>query len=176
MKKSLTVLSALLLLLLTACVAQQDIALPAHKTMLSAVKGTGTGLYSAYVRAVDSAINIVIDKILKKKPEFISFDWGTNFALSAAEREQMVAAFGSYGVLVDTRGLNPPLRTVEELGKGVTLVFPTGSQHASSEADFTITVEVVTSNQGYAYYYDFDIHNGNYVLVAYSNAYVNPRG
>lgn len=177
MKHAKILVLALALALLTACAAPKEAALPAHKTMVvkASADAQESSMYNAYLRAIDTAINLVIDEKLNQKPEYISFDWGTNFALGTAQREKLAKAFGVYGDIVDTRGLNPPLRSIEEMGKGVTVLFPTGAQHATEGADLTITVEVIHSKTGYAYYFDYVISGGKYILTEYSSAYINPR-
>jgi hypothetical protein len=152
--------------------------LPPHSTLGKTASLEGAdGITRAYILASDTAINLTADKLYKdseKRPEYISFDFATNFALNKAGREKLVSAFEVYGIELDTKGVGAHLGLAEQ-NRGFVLQYIIGGQHNSSDADLTITVEVLIGNKGYAYYFDYNIFGDEYVMINYENAYEKMR-
>ena len=158
--------------------AVQPVSPPQSKiiTVTPEIPDSCSRLAAAYIQATDLAIKMATDAYRSTAPEFLSFGFGTTFALKQSERDLFVKAFEVYGIPLDTRGTNPPARTTEEMSKGFVLLFPTGSKHKAPDADLTVTVEVCYQNRGYVYYFDFDLSGNQYVMIQYLAGYeeINP--
>ena len=104
MKKIFCILMLLTLFLgLVGCKESQPIALPSHSVLGASASLEGAdNLTGAYILASDTAINILANKMLKENPEaleYISFDFGTSFALKRAGKDKLISAFDAYGFL-----------------------------------------------------------------------------
>lgn len=150
--------------------------LPAHTVLQQSASADGAdAITGAYILATDTAINIVADKLGSgDKIQYISFDFGTSFALKQTQRDVLVKAFDVYGIPVDTNGESGHSELAER-NRGFVLQYIVGNQYNKKEFDHTITVEVLHGNKGYAYYFDFNIFSGEYVLVNYEEAYEKMR-
>ena len=173
------VLISLLVLSFVGCKESKEVYLPPHTVLEQTASLDGAdSLTQAYIRATDTAINLVADKMLKdtpeNKPEYISFDFATSFALRKDAREKLVNAFEVYGIALDTHG-EAGHSGIAEQSKGFVIQYIVGTQHNKAEYDFTITVEVLYRNKGYAYYFDFNIFDDKYVMVNYEDAYEKMR-
>lgn len=177
MKKTISIILCILAVALCGCSTKQSkpATLPSHDIMGASAKMENVnGITGAYILASDCAVNLVTNEKRTSKPEYISFDFGTSFALKQSEQQQLVAAMEVYGVPIDTDGIIAH-NTLADKNRGFVLQYIVGSQHNKTGIDFTITVEVVYANKGFAYYFDFNIFNGEYVLVNYEPAYENMR-
>jgi len=179
MKKILVCILALGLMLgLAGCKNREAVYLPPHVTLGKTASLEGADdITGAYILASDTAINLCADKLYKdsdKRPEYISFDFATNFALNKQGREKLVSAFEVYGIELDTKGVGAHQGLAEQ-NRGFVLQYIIGGQHNSADSDLTITVEVLVGNKGYAYYFDFNIFGDEYVMINYEDAYEKMR-
>lgn len=178
MKRTLvTVILLITVLLATACSKVEPANLPLHLILQKSatIPENASGLCGAYILAVDTAINLCTDNKLKQKPEFISFNFTSTFPLHQEEKDLMVKQFEVYGIPVDTRGFNPPERTMEEMLKGYIIEFPSSAQYTDPKADLTITVTINNGRMGYIYNFDFVVKKGKYILINYDDDYLNVR-
>lgn len=153
--------------------APEEISLPAHKiTGKYAEIPEDSGILGAYIKATDLAVNRVIDEHRKALPEFISFNFNTNEPLQPSQIEQLLAALEVYGIPIDTDGHKA--KTVEEMNRGLVIVYQDDANLNSSSADLTVQVEVITGNYGYIICSDFKISGGEYILIAYDDSTVVP--
>ena len=164
---------------LAGCKESKEVYLPTHVVLGQTATLDGANpLTKAYIRATDAAINFVADKLLKdtpdKKIEYLSFDFATSFALRKDERETLLKAFEVYEIPIDTLG-DAGHSGLAEQTKGFVIQYIVGTQHNKADYDFTITVEVMYRNKGYAYYFDFNIFDDKYVMVNYEDAYEKMR-
>lgn len=147
--------------------------LPEHTVMETSVviPDDTSNLLRAYLLAADLAANQVIDKKLEQKPQYISFHFTTNAALSQEERDKMMELFEAYGVTVDDRGLNSPKRTLEERAQGITIGFPSTTKYQTSDCDLTIPIDVYLGSRCYTYTADYMIEKGEYILFRWEMLY-----
>ena len=179
MKKLLCFLMlAALMLGLVGCKEDKQVTLPPHKVLGASASLEGTdGLTGAYILATDTAINILANKMFKDtddRPQYISLDFATSFALKKAGKEKLLSALEVYGIPVDDFG-EIAHNGLKERNQGFVIQYPVGGQHNTQKSDFTITVEVLYKNYGYAYYFDFNIFGDRYVMVNYENGYEKVR-
>lgn len=151
--------------------------LPAHNLLKEkAEQENADGITKAYIAATDAMLNYIVDEKMgsKEKLKYISFDFATNFALNSEQREKMISAFSVYGIPADTEGAAAH-STLTQRNEGVVFQYIIGAKHNTKAYDFTITVEALYGNKGYAYYYDFNIFGDDYVLVNFEQAYEKMR-
>ena len=153
--------------------APKEASLPEHRTTGKYAQASeDAGLLGAYIRATDLAVNLVIDENRKTLPEFISFNFNTNVPLQPSEIQLLLEAFEIYGIPLDTDGHKA--KTMEEMNKGLVVVYQDESNLNSSGADLTVQVEVITGNYGYVVCSDFKGQRRKYILTAYDDSTVVP--
>jgi len=174
-KKLFTILLiASLLFIIVGCNKVTAAVIPNHSIMQASISipDDVSKLANAYMLSADIAANQVIDKDVKFKPDYISFNFTSNDALNQDERNLMQELFKVYGVTVDDRGLNPPKRSIEERARGIVIGFPSTTKYQTSDSDLTIPVDVYFGTNAYTYACDFKIQNDKYILFRWENVYV----
>ena len=124
------------------------------------VPDNASQLAKAFFTATDFVMNTVINKNVKKKPEFISFEFSSDVLLSADEKTDLMEAFKIYGVEI-TEGLRKDLGEIE---RGITIGYDSIKNTQTNDADLTIPVKVYFGNDYYTYCCDFKTVKGEYVL------------
>ncbi len=164
---------------LVGCKENRQVELPPHSVLGASASLDGEeGITGAYILATDTAINLLANKKLKDQSvdvlKYISFDFGTNFALKKDGKSKLVQAFDTYGIPVDDKG-ELAHNSLKEQNEGFVVQYPVGTQHNTTKYDFTITVEILYKNYGYSFYFDFNIFGDKYVMVNYEEGYENLR-
>lgn len=166
MKKLLCFLMVLLLLL-PGCSKNtvEPLAELPHEIMGTAItlpdKASGFAL-ACYV-AADRAANTIIDTKMKKKPEFIAFEFSSDVMLSRSEKEEMMALFSCYGVEI-SEGARTDLADID---RGITIAFDSIEQSQTSDCDLTIPVKIYYGRSFYVYCADFVKDGDDYVLFRF---------
>lgn len=117
-------------------------------------------LAKAIFIATDYVMNTVINKNLKKKPEFISFEFSADVLLSQSERAALKEAFKCYDIEI-TDGLRKDLSEIE---RGITIGYDSIKKTQLDDCDLTIPVKIYYGNDYYTYCCDFKTVKGEYVL------------
>ncbi len=119
-----------------------------------------SGFASAVYLAADYVMNTVINTKIKKKIEFISFEFSGDVLLSNEEKQAMKDIFSCYGVEISD-GLRDDLTDIE---RGVTIGFGSISNASLEDCDLTIPVKIYYSNDYYTYCCDYKIVKGDYIM------------
>jgi hypothetical protein len=119
-----------------------------------------SGFASAVFLAADRIMNEVINTKIKKKIEFISFEFSGDVFLSLEERQLMKELFSCYGVEI-TDGLRSDLTDIE---RGVTIGFGSIQNASVDGADLSIPIKIYYSNDYYTHCCDYKIVDGEYIM------------
>ncbi len=117
-------------------------------------------LAKAFFMATDFVMNTVINKNVKKKPEFISFEFSSDVLLSENEKTLLMDAFKVYDIEI-TEGLRKDLAEIE---RGITIGYDSIKNTQIDDCDLTIPVKIYFGNDYYTYCCDFKTVKGEYVL------------
>lgn len=117
-------------------------------------------LAKAIFMATDFVMNTVINKNVKKKPEFISFEFSSDVLLSQDEKTALKDAFKVYEIEI-TEGLR---KNLDEIEKGITIGYDSIKNTQTDDCDLTIPVKIYFGNDYYTYCCDFKTVKGEYVL------------
>ena len=124
------------------------------------VPGDASQLAKAFYMATDFVMNTVINKNVKKKPEFISFEFSSDVLLSKDEKTALMEAFKVYDIEI-TEGLRKDLSEIE---RGITIGYDSIKNRQTDDCDLTVPVKVHFGNDYYTYCCDFKTVKGEYVL------------
>lgn len=162
MKRSVCLL-LLFVLLFTGCFQRVEPIDVSHSIMDDkriTVPQDISALAKAIFVATDYVMNTVINKNVKKQPEFISFEFSSDVLLSTKEKDALKDAFKCYGVEI-TDGLRKDLSEIE---RGITIGYDSIKNTQLEDCDLTIPVKVYFGNDYYTYCCDFKMVKGEYVL------------
>ena len=152
------------ILLFTGCEEKVDrVADVSHEIMGNVsieIPENASALSKAIYEATDYVANTVINKNVKKKPEFISFEFSSDVLLSNDEKATLKELFKCYGVEV-TDGLRSSLSEIE---RGITIGYGSIQKTQLDDCDLTIPVKVYWGNDYYTYCCDFKLYKGEYVM------------
>ncbi|MBE7091892.1 MAG: hypothetical protein E7365_01775 [Clostridiales bacterium] len=119
-----------------------------------------SNLAKAIFVATDYVMNTVINKNIKKQPEFISFEFSTDVLLSQSEKDALKEAFECYGIEI-TDGLRKDL---DEIERGITIGYDSIKNTTLEDCDLTIPVKIYYGNDYYTYCCDFKMVKNEYIL------------
>ena len=122
-----------------------------------------SGFSKAVIEATDAAINTAVNDVLKKKPEFISFEFSSDVMLSAEEKAALKETFSAYGTEISD-GLRSSLSEIE---LGITVGYDSVQRLQTSDCDLTIPVKIYYGKNIYTYCADFKIYGNDYVLFRF---------
>ena len=162
MKRFLCLL-LLVVLLFSGCAEKVEQIEVSHSIMddkYITVPEDASQLAQAFYMATDFVMNTVINKNVKKKPEFISFEFSSDVLLSKDEKTALMDAFKIYGTEI-TEGLRKDLAEIE---RGITIGYDSIKNRQTDDCDLTIPVKVYFGNDYYTYCCDFKTVKGEYVL------------
>lgn len=167
--KKLIPLLLLLPLLFAGCKQEvEHIAVPPHQVMGVSIEipENISGLAKAYFEATDMTVNAVIDANLKKKPEFISFEFSSDVKLSDEEKALLLSLFACYDTEISDGGIRSELTDIE---RGITVGYGSIDQTQTSDCDLTIPVKIYYGRYFYTYCSDFIKDGDEYVLFRFEN-------
>lgn len=163
MKKILSVLF-ILILLFTGCEEKvehvEDVSHEIMGNVSITIPENSPAITKAIYESTDFVLNTVINENMKKKPEFISFEFSSDVLLSNAEKQEIMELFKVYGVEI-SEGLRKNLSDIE---RGVTIGYGSIKNTQLEDCDLTIPVKIYYGKNYYNYCCDFKMYNGEYVM------------
>ena len=119
-----------------------------------------SALAKAIFEATDYVANTVINKNMKQKPEFISFEFSSDVLLSNDEKATLKELFKVYGVEISD-GLRSGLSDIE---RGITIGYGSIKKNQLEDCDLTIPVKIYYGKNFYNYCCDFKLYKGEYIM------------
>ncbi len=119
-----------------------------------------SAITKAIFESTDYVLNTVVNSNMKKKPEFISFEFSSDVLLSNEDKALMMDLFKVYNVEI-TEGLRKGLSEIE---RGVTIGYGSIKNTQLEDCDLTIPVKIYYGKNYYNYCCDFKMYNDEYVM------------
>lgn len=168
MKKLIPLLLLLPLLFAGCQKTTEHVAVPPHEVMGVSIEipPNISGLAKAYFEATDMTVNAAIDAFLKKKPEFISFEFSSDVKLSNDEKSLLLSLFSCYDTEISDSGIRTELTDIE---RGITVGYGSIDQTQTSDCDLTIAIKIYYGRYYYTYCSDFIKEGDEYVLFRFEN-------
>ncbi len=141
----------------------QDVSHEIMDNVAIEIPNDSSTLAKAIYEATDMTFNQVVNQYVKKKPEFISFEFSSDVLMSQNEKDTLKKLFSCYNVEI-TEGRRAEL---SEIDRGVTIGFGAISRTQTDDCDLTIPVKVYYGRNYYTYCSDFMLVNGEYVLFRF---------
>lgn len=170
MKKAFLPLLSIVLIVFLLCsctTAPQAVAPPEYAVLGKGIEipDSASKLAQAYYAAANYTVNEVIDKKVKKAPEYISFQFSTDVKLSADEKQTLKTLFAAYDIEI-TDGLRSDLA---DIGRGITVSYNSFSEAYIEDSDLSIAVKIYYQQYAYTYTCDFKEYKGSYVLFRFDD-------
>ena len=163
---------AIILLLLVGCQPSAEPLPQAPHTVMDGVAITlpvgASPFAKAIYEATDRAVNTFLDEIVKKKPEFISFDFSSDVMLTEAEKQELTGLFSCYGVEI-TEGLRSSLA---DMDRGITVAYASIEATQTGDCDLTIPVKLYYGKYMHTYCADFIKEGDRYILFRFEHLHV----
>ncbi|MBP5661783.1 MAG: hypothetical protein J6X30_01340 [Clostridia bacterium] len=163
---------AITLLLLVGCKPAAEPLPQAPHTVMDGMAITLPADASPFAKAIyeatDRAVNTFLDETVKKKPEFISFDFSSDVMLTEAEKQELLRLFACYGVEI-TEGLRS---SMADMDRGITVAYASIEATQTGDCDLTIPVKLYFGKYIYTYCADFIKENERYILFRFEHLHV----
>ncbi len=163
MKKFLAILFVFIIML-TGCaekvVPVEDVSHEIMGNVKIEIPEDTSALAKAIFLATDYVTNTVVNNNMKKKPEFISFEFSPTVLLSNEEKELLMDLFKVYGVDVSI-GLKNDLADID---RGITIGYGSIKNTQLEDCDLTVPVKIYFGKNFYNYCCDFKMQKGEYIM------------
>lgn len=122
-------------------------------------------LTKAIYESADFAANTIVNNKMKKKPEFIAFEFTSDVPLSKDEKSTLMELFKVYGVEI-SEGRKSSLKDID---RGITIGFGPTKNYQLEDCDLTVFVKIYYGKNCYNYCCDFKMDDNEYIMFRTEN-------